>query len=309
MNDPHVNSSASFKEYHAELQNYLKARERLPEEDEDVFYARRRHQKFKLRTLCIRMINSSALIKEYHTVLQSYVRDCFRLPEEIGRIFTARRKNQKIKLEELSKEMLRVANSDDIEIWYSLGEAHLNAWGLESCSEQTGRWLLMAAKAGHRKAMVKYAKYCLQRFSYSNDSQEEAAKWLSKAADLGDASGIYWLASALEVGRGLEANPSEAIRLYTKLIDAGDNRYIVTIGRIHAYDLKNPQEGIRWLEKAADLGNEDSFRLLASIYGDMASEVFDANKAGYYDQKAEAAATARRAKKQLGYTLKTASSS
>lgn len=99
------------------------------------------------------------------------------------------------------------------------------------------------------------------------DAESEELQEIRKAAISGDASAQFDLGRAYDLGHyGLEIDYQEALKWYK--LAANQNMFAAmnNIGVIYAENLDQPEEGFRWVEKAAVLGNSFSQRVLALYY-------------------------------------------
>ena len=105
---------------------------------------------------------------------------------------------------------------------------------------------------------------------HPKDAEAEATRGLRKAADAGDASAMYNLATIYWNGNGVTKDRAEAARWYRKAADAGEPHGMFMLGVIYEYgDLfgmtTDMAEAKRWYRKAADAGDDDGLRHLQSL--------------------------------------------
>jgi TPR repeat protein len=149
-----------------------------------------------------------------------------------------------------------------------------------------------SAEAGFSYAMFRLGN-CYENGTGVAQNESKAFEWYQKAEDLGDPLGIYYLGSAYERGIGVAKDPIQAMRLYK----TGANLYnesncMYSLGIIYYYGTadppihKNVDQGMEWLEKAADNGNAQAQFELAYLYQEGSSGApRDFNKAVSLYQK------------------------
>lgn len=147
-------------------------------------------------------------------------------------------------------------------------------------------WERKAAEAGHCGAMVLLAHWLNRR--ETPDAKEEGLEWLQRAAGLGSTSAMVSLGFHY---RGMGDSP-EGLRLagewFRRAVDAGDVRALVHMGTLHAWYLRDPVEGLRWLLRAAEVGCTDAFIYVADLLADRRSVVHDPEEAlRWYHRVAE----------------------
>lgn len=142
-----------------------------------------------------------------------------------------------------------------------------------------------AAEAGFSYSMFRLGN-CYENGTGTDQNDSKAFEWYQKAADLGDPIGVYFLGSAYERGMGVEKDPLKALTLYKN----GANLYhehhcMYNLGIIYAYGTASPtirrdvNQGIGWLEKAANYGNAQAQFELAYLYQEGKSIPQNINKA------------------------------
>lgn len=122
-----------------------------------------------------------------------------------------------------------------------------------------------AAKGGYPPAQAMYA--------YILDKAEEnvlAVQWFRKAAEAGNAEGMFGLASMYSSGEGF-AKPdfAQAGQWYIKAAEAGHVQAMEVVYNLYLQGRGVPQEparAIEWMKKAATHGRESAARQLADIY-------------------------------------------
>ncbi|MBI3675035.1 MAG: SEL1-like repeat protein [Proteobacteria bacterium] len=100
-------------------------------------------------------------------------------------------------------------------------------------------------------------------------SDEQAARWLVRAANEGNAVAQYRLGMLYRHGLGVEADPAQALRWYEASALQGNRKAMHNLGVANAEGLGVPQnyaEAARWFSQAANLGYLDSEFNLGVLY-------------------------------------------
>lgn len=132
---------------------------------------------------------------------------------------------------------------------------------------------LALADKGNTSAMVNLANMYEQGQGVEEDPVA-AVEWLEKAADLGDSRAQLHLGDAYEKGRGVERNPRTAAEWFRKAAEQGDTTAQFNLGVMLAtaygegLQQSTPEqrkEAAAWLKKAADGGEPDAGKFLATL--------------------------------------------
>ncbi|HEY2445562.1 MAG TPA: hypothetical protein VGI20_07485 [Rhizomicrobium sp.] len=100
-------------------------------------------------------------------------------------------------------------------------------------------------------------------------NEPEAAKWLERAAQKGEAFAAYRLATLYERGRGVPANPAKAVQWYGAAANAGNRIAMHNLALAFAQGAgvpKSPTLAAQWFARAAKLGLADSQFDLGVLY-------------------------------------------
>ena len=98
----------------------------------------------------------------------------------------------------------------------------------------------------------------------------EARTWYSKAAEAGNESAMYGLASLFEEGKGVPRDYVEARKWYRQAADKDNTGAMVKIGLLYESGKGGPQNSVeahKWFEKAAALGNSNAMFSIGLAYG------------------------------------------
>lgn len=88
--------------------------------------------------------------------------------------------------------------------------------GLTKDTREAARWISKAAEIGGASAMYEVASYYAKGIQDVPQDFNEAQKWMHKAAELGDNHAMWRLAELYEHGLGLKQNQEQAIYWYRK---------------------------------------------------------------------------------------------
>ena len=96
-------------------------------------------------------------------------------------------------------------------------------------------------------------------FISSKIDAAKAALYFRRAADRGDATGLYNLAVCLHAGRGVARDDAEAARLARAAAELGHAKAAFNVGVAYLRGLgvaRDPWEADRWLASAATAGHQ-----------------------------------------------------
>jgi localization factor PodJL len=128
--------------------------------------------------------------------------------------------------------------------------------------------LIDLANAGREKAQLLIGLKYLDGDGVTVN-EAEAAKWLERAANQGDAIASNRLGTLFERGHGVPADPAKAVRLYTAAAKLGNLRAMHNLAVAFAEGsgvAKDLTQAVQWFSKAASLGYADSQFNLAVLY-------------------------------------------
>ena len=160
----------------------------------------------------------------------------------------------------------------------------LNA-GIPANAEEAAKWYTKAAEQGLPVAQREMGR--LYRIGEGvPESAVEAVKWYTKAAEQGDATAQYFLGGMFMDGEGVPKNKQEAVKWYTKAAEQGDAGAMRSLGYLYYYSngtvlrfsedgvrfysdrADDPEKGLEWYRKAADLGDTTAQFVLGTIFRD-----------------------------------------
>jgi uncharacterized protein len=91
-----------------------------------------------------------------------------------------------------------------------------------------------------------------------NRSYADAAKWLRKAADMGDAKSLCLLGVLHRDGLGVPKDPAESVRLFRTAAEAGNAQGMRLLSMVYAIGQgveRDIDEAIRWGRRSAEAGD------------------------------------------------------
>lgn len=124
---------------------------------------------------------------------------------------------------------------------------------------------LPLAKTGNAAALA----YMGRIYDEGLEQPQEAAAWLLKAAEKGDAESRTRLAQMYQAGEGVEKNETLALEWYAKAAAQGDDEAELALGKDAENVLDDIATAQSWYEKAAAQNNaEAQYRLGIILVGD-----------------------------------------
>ncbi len=166
--------------------------------------------------------------------------------------------------------MLEAAKYGHAEAPWRLVTYYSEGIGCEPNDAEVFRWCETAAKGGNAEAQYLLAQ--LYHESKGTPNKEQTANdaaaipYLKTAAAAGLRDAQYMLARCYAAGRGLYADPEEAVRWYTAAGEQGDVRAQMELGRRYKVSdgvVMNHSESFRWYAMAADAGVAEARYCLA----------------------------------------------
>jgi len=100
-------------------------------------------------------------------------------------------------------------------------------------------------------------------------SDDDAARWLLKAAYAGEPEAEYWLGTLYARGRGVPEDESQALHWYESAAKQGNSKAMHRLGILYFEGqgvTRNEAEAARWFAQAAQIGSLDSAFNLAVLY-------------------------------------------
>lgn len=181
---------------------------------------------------------------------------------------------------------------------YNLAQFYLRGFGTERDFEKAIYWMKKSAEngdtdapaqlkayektaadaksamAGNAEAQADYAKFLMQTGNSTEQPEKdinyaECVKWAQKAADQGNAEGMWIMGLAYEHGRGVEKNSIKAVEYYQKGAELGNdqsmNSYAAYISRGKVPG-KTAKDAFELIKRAAEMGDVLAMRNLGHCY-------------------------------------------
>lgn len=114
--------------------------------------------------------------------------------------------------------------------------------------------LRKAADAGYSWAYIAIGKAHSDGYGGLAENKAEALKWFQKAAELGDAEGVYMIGSAYRYGHGVKEDYSKAVVYFRQAAALGNPFAMWQLGLHHAKGEgvpKDEAEALKWWREAA----------------------------------------------------------
>lgn len=170
------------------------------------------------------------------------------------------------------KSLEPAAKSGDADAMFAMGYL----LSREDSGERKTRWLLKAAKAGHTLAMIEVGNEYERHTDWGTGlpvsivgEPEEALEWYQRAADKGDATGMYLLGRHYEEGKGVKQDTKQAISWYRKAAKQHNTRAMNALGRLYWQGQLIKQDtpkAFKWYHQSADWGNANAMVELSHLY-------------------------------------------
>ena len=154
--------------------------------------------------------------------------------------------------------------------------------------ERAAEYLQQAADAGHALAMCRMG----QRLMASGKPEDVSAgvEWLKRAAETGEAEGLYLLGLCYDQGRGTEKDANRAVECWQGAAAKGFAPALVTLGMAYANGYggleKSIEKAVENYEQAASLEDARGYYSMAVCYDQGKGVEKDAAKAVAYARRA-----------------------
>lgn len=177
--------------------------------------------------------------------------------------------------------LTKAANQGNVMAQHNLGTMYLE--GLPDIPKDEKKsffWFEKAANQGDREAQC-FLGVCYLMGKGVAKSTEKAVYWTQKAVDRGDPAAQRNMGIFYATGEGgLKKDVNKALELWKKAAEAGDSEAQYVLGSCYAGDAEycdpdkiyqNMPEAKKWLQKAADQGNEKAKEALERLFHIKAS--------------------------------------
>ena len=149
----------------------------------------------------------------------------------------------------------------EVEAMKRLARMHGCGNGVEKLPFMERRWYETAADAGDPEAMRKLGELCAEA-----KDDAGALAWYLKAAEAGDEPVLRLLRNAYEKGRGIPADPAQAMVWFQR---SAERNIVDQIYLADLYERKgDPAQALRWYRKPALAGDNDARVALGRLYED-----------------------------------------
>lgn len=200
-----------------------------------------------------------------------------------------------------------LANKNNPDAFYYIGYMYSNGIGVSKNNKEAFSFYMKSAELGHSMAQNNVGSFYYNG-TYVNQSYKKALDWFVKSADQGNDIAMNTIAAMYLKGQGLKQSQSEAIRWFKIAADKGNKHALKNIiaiykniakqgdsGAMHNLGLvltrvsgedRDVESGVAWLEKAAQMGLEESQKALIRIYNQgLVDYPTNKSRANYWKQK------------------------
>lgn len=170
----------------------------------------------------------------------------------------------------------------DAKAQFMLGWAYEHGLGVTKSHDKCVRWYEISRDNGNRRALLALGNITWgARLGWF----EQAMEVLTKHADEGDATAMYWLGEMYDSNAGCEQDPEKAMEMYTRCAETGSRMADGRIG-IHYFEgdgvEQDVQKGLGMIERAGRSGNTEAMYYLGCSYRDGFNVDRNARKAESY---------------------------
>jgi|GEM_PF-1692023 len=147
----------------------------------------------------------------------------------------------------------KAAQQDNFDAQYCLGDCYLEGEGVEEDHEKAAYWYAKAAEQGHAQAQFKLAYRYLKGDGVECDT-EKAIYWYTKSADQGFVNAQYSLGVCYENGEGTEKDSEKAMYWYTKAAEQGHADSCLELAIMYfdsENSFNNYEKGMYWFREGA----------------------------------------------------------
>ena len=156
----------------------------------------------------------------------------------------------------------KAAAQGDVHAMKMLGQLYEDGRGVEKNKSTAAEWFLKAASTGDREAQLNYGLFLDDEMG----QYAAAREWYEKAAAQGDYDAMNNLGQLYDNGRGVERNKSTAAAWYLKGALKGNPCAQNNYGAYLELEREQYADALKWYERAAACGNEDSMCNIGLLY-------------------------------------------
>ena len=136
----------------------------------------------------------------------------------------------------------------------------------DEMTEQARAWYEKAAEKGHVLAMIRLADH----YEDVEGLEEQTFGWYKKAADKNDAYAMFKTAECYEQGIGTKKDYEEALKLYIKAAEAGQEEAVLSAAKLlvlgHNLDDAGMRNVFQRCLRMAEQGNTKAMTITAKLY-------------------------------------------
>ncbi len=163
----------------------------------------------------------------------------------------------------------KAARADVAAAQYRLGKARLDGFGTEKSPMRAVHWLTKAAENGNDDAQFLLGKMYHEGYGVAQDV-DLARDWLSRAAAHGHSDAINLLGILNEARELTTMVYQQSADVLREKAERGDPQAQYELGLRYesgAWDVvRNDQQALRWITKAAEGGNVQAMKTLVHVY-------------------------------------------
>lgn len=225
--------------------------------------------------------------KQDFTLAMSYYRralqlDFYDAAANLGYIYESGKDGNEPDLEKALHYYKLGAEAEEPQAMNNLGTFYLHAKGVKQDVEKAIQLFQQAADMGNDFAASNYADI-LWDGEYVDANYIEACRYYELAYELYYLDAYYDLAFCYSEGQGKQRDTEKAIQILREGIDEGDDYLIFELGVVLRLD-EQDAEAESYLKKAIELGYEDAYLELATLYEDQGRDKLAYNT--YYNASA-----------------------
>jgi len=168
---------------------------------------------------------------------------------------------------------------------YLFGGMYWYGEGVAENTDEGFKWMLKAAEQGYAHAQFFVADRYLYDRRVGIDTSK-ALKWANKAVQQGYSQAQSLLGLMYEQAWGVQKNLKQAMALYRQAAEQGNLQAYDRIANLYKNRLDDPNEALRWYQKAAERGYSLSQYSLAKMLKYADGIPHDYAKACYWFEKA-----------------------
>ncbi len=191
---------------------------------------------------------------------------------EMVNVYTVGNQTIPADIELANSLLLKAANMGMAEFQMELGYRYLIGKGMPVDTEQALMWTKRAAEQGDAGAMGNLAYMYMVGLPQLEQDYKKVYEWADKGAALGDRSSYNLKAACLLDGTGVEKDVQEGLRCMQKAAELGDVDALANLSTFYRLGehgvQEDPEKAFQYAKAAAELGHADSMSAVAIFYMD-----------------------------------------